>query len=158
MSKAWRWQSRQPIAAWIALCRSPSVIVPGPSSRRQTGGFTPRSVTFRLMMFLLALVFGALVLATIFASCRHRTSAPMPPSAMICAITLPTASGRWPYLCADRQGPSVHGEADGVKDGDGPSSGCLEHRPDVGVEAGGPFRGGANGELAGEGARGEGPL
>src|ERR1035437_4075033 len=69
-------------------------------------------------------------------------------TAMICAITLPTASGRWPYLCADRQGPSVHGEADGVKDGDGPSSGCLEHRPDVGVEAGAPFGAEAIGDLA----------
>lgn len=52
------------IAAWIAWCRSPSVIVLGMTSRRQTGGLVPRSVTFRVMMFLLALVFGAL--ATIF--------------------------------------------------------------------------------------------
>jgi hypothetical protein len=53
------------------------------TSRRQTGGLVPRSVTFSVMMFMLALVFGALVfalvLATVFASCRHRTSARMSP-------------------------------------------------------------------------------
>src|SRR5207245_3202733 len=48
---------------------------PGMTSRRQTGGLVPRSVTFKVMMFLLALVFGAL--ATIFPSCRHPTSARM---------------------------------------------------------------------------------
>jgi len=37
--------------------------VPGISSRRHTGGLTPRSVTLSWMMFVWALVFGTLVLA-----------------------------------------------------------------------------------------------
>src|ERR1700688_4653749 len=84
MSKAWRWQSPQPIAAWIARCRPPSVMVEGTSSRRQIGGFAPRSVTLRLTMVVPALVFSVLVfdllvlLATIFASCQlgHRSQCP----------------------------------------------------------------------------------
>src|ERR1035441_5230694 len=134
MSKAWRWQSRQPIAAWIALCRSPSVIVPGTSSRRQTGGFAQRHLQTDDVLACAGLRrAGPGHDLRILSASDIGADASI--TAMICAITLPTASGRWPYLCADRQGPSVHGEADGVKDGDGPSSGCLEHRPDVGVEA-----------------------
>jgi hypothetical protein len=49
-------------------------MVEGTSSRRQIGGFAPRSVTLRLTMVVPALVFSVLlfdllVLATIFASC-----------------------------------------------------------------------------------------
>src|SRR5271169_2140223 len=63
--------------------RSPSVIVEGTSSRRQIGGFAPRSVTLRLTMVVPALVFSVLVfdllvLTTIFASCQlgHRSQCP----------------------------------------------------------------------------------
>jgi hypothetical protein len=44
------------------------------TSRRQTGGFKPRSVTLRVRTFLPAEVFGALVLATVFSPVRHWTS------------------------------------------------------------------------------------
>jgi hypothetical protein len=79
-------------------------------SRRQTGGLAPRSVTFRVMTFIPAPVFGALVLATIFASClgiRHRRGCLHP---MLWAMALPSASGRWPDLRAGRNyGDGVDG-------------------------------------------------
>src|SRR3954470_3534164 len=73
MSKAWRWPPTQPIAAWIASCRSPSVISPGMRRRRQTGGLVPYSVTLRLRGVLLALLVRAAVLAMILIS--HRGAA-----------------------------------------------------------------------------------
>src|SRR5215213_253704 len=73
MSKAWRWPPSQPIAAWIASCRSPSVISPGIRRRRQTGGLVPESVTLRLRGALLAVRVCAAVLAMILIS--HRGTA-----------------------------------------------------------------------------------
>jgi len=58
------------MAAWIARCKSPSVVSPGTRSRRQTGGFVPRSVSFRLTTFRLTSLFGLAVLA-ITASCHY---------------------------------------------------------------------------------------
>src|SRR5271169_483668 len=144
MSKRWRWVSCQPIAAPIARCSPPSVIVPGTSSRRQIGGLGPRSVTFRLTMVVPASFLGTLVLAMILASCRQRTSATMPIT-VFCAMTLLTASGLW---WADGQGPAVQGQADGLKERDAASSGGLEHRPDVGIESGAPFAAETVGDLA----------
>src|SRR4051812_5220555 len=46
------------MAAWIARCKPPSVVSPGTRSRRQTGGFVSRSVTFRLTTFRLTSLFG----------------------------------------------------------------------------------------------------
>src|SRR5689334_16229366 len=73
MSKAWRWPPSQPIAAWIASCRSPSVISPGMRRRRQIGGLVPESVTLRLRGALLAVRVCAAVLAMILLS--HRGAA-----------------------------------------------------------------------------------
>src|SRR3954469_21219391 len=51
-------------------------------------------------------------------------------------------------LCAVRQEPGIKGEADGLKDRDVPSSGCLKHGPDIGVERGPPRGSKAVGDLA----------
>src|SRR5271166_4058095 len=51
------------MAAWITRCRSPRVMPPGIRIRRQTGGFVPRSVTFRLT----TLVLPGLLNRTVFA-------------------------------------------------------------------------------------------
>ncbi len=105
----------QPIAAWMAVCSAPSVIEPGTSSRRQTGGFKPRSVTFRLTTFLLAEVFGALVLATNpFSPLRHWTSHKMSPPFLARCRPLARDGDGPIYLRADRQRPFIEGEADGV--------------------------------------------
>src|SRR4051812_47266227 len=138
MSKAWRWPPTQPIAAWIASCRSPSVISPGIRRRRQTGGLVPYSVTLRLRGALLAVRVCAAVLAMIFIS--HRA----PPISAFCARPVMMAS----ELRAVRQEPGLKGEADGLKDRDVPASGRLKHGPDIGVERGPPRGSKAVGDLA----------
>src|SRR5690349_20622482 len=137
MSKAWRWPPSQPIAAWIASCRSPSVISPGMRRRRQTGGFVPYSVTLRLRGALLAVRVRAAVLAMILLS--HRGAADLGPCAQ-----LMLASG----LCAVRQEPGLKAEADGLKNRDVPPSGRLNHGPHIGVKRGPPLGSKAVGDLA----------
>src|SRR5215213_4213896 len=106
--------------------------------RRQTGGLVPYSVTLRLRGALLAVRVCAAVLAMILISPRG------PPISAFCARLVMLASG----LCALRQEPSLKGEADGLKDRDGPPSGCLKHGPHIGVEQGTPLGSKAVGDLA----------
>src|SRR3954468_22056817 len=106
--------------------------------RRQTGGLVPYSVTLRLRGVLLALLVRAAVLAMIL------ISSGAPPISAFCARLVRTASG----LCAVRQEPGIKGETDGLKDRDVPSSGRLNHGPDIGVERGPPLGSKAVGDLA----------
>src|SRR4051794_9065013 len=121
------------MAAWIARCKSPSVVSPGTRSRRQTGGFVSRSVTFRLTTFRLTSLFGLTVLA-ITASCHHALH-------WLRAVRLSCAwrgHGEQAGSRRDRQGLSIEGEAKGTEDADAASSGGFEDRADVGVEIGAP--------------------
>ncbi|BAR99839.1 sensor domain-containing diguanylate cyclase [Blastochloris viridis] len=71
------------------------------TSRRQTGGLMPCSITFTVMTVLLTLVFGELIWHD-HASCRHRPSVTMSRFSPLCAMTLLTASGRWRFWNHDR--------------------------------------------------------
>src|SRR5665648_643553 len=67
-------------------------MVSGISSRRQMGGFVPRSVTFRLTVVVPALFLGTLVLAMILVSLSASDIGRDAPSPMFCAMVLVTAS------------------------------------------------------------------
>src|SRR3982751_5614213 len=67
-----------------------------------------------------------------------------PPISAFCARPVMMASGLW----AVRQEPGIKGEADGLKDRDVPSSGRLNHGPDIRVERGPPRGSKAVGDLA----------
>src|SRR3954468_1031832 len=131
------------MAAWIARCKPPSVVSPGTRSRRQTGGFVSRSVTFRLTTFRLTSLFGLAVLA-ITASCHH-ASHRLRTACLSCA--------RWGHgeqagSCSSRQGLSIESEAEGMEDADAASSGGLEDRADIGIKVGAPEGSEAVGDLA----------
>src|SRR6478672_758223 len=131
------------MAAWIARCKSPSVVSPGTRSRRQTGGFVPRSVSFRLTTFRLTSLFGLAVLA-ITASCHyapHRLRA-------ACLSCARCGHGEQAGSCSRRQGLSIEGEAEGMEDADAAPSGGFEDRADVGVEVSAPSGSEAVGDLA----------
>src|SRR3954469_23399957 len=130
------------MAAWIARCKPPSVVSPGTRSRRQTGGFVSRSVTFRLTTFRLTSLFGLAVLA-ITTSCHHAPHR-LRAACLSCA--------RWGHgeqagSCSSRQGLSIESEAEGMEDADAASSGGFEDRADVGVEVGAPSGSEAVGDL-----------
>src|SRR5215207_1881904 len=131
------------MAAWIARCKSPSVVSLGTRSRRQTGGFVSRSVTFRLTTFRLTSLVVLAVLA-ITASCHpapHRLRA-------ACLSCARWGHGEQAGSCSSRQGLSIEGEAEGMEDADATSSGGFEDRADVGVEVGAPRGSEAVGDLA----------
>src|SRR5215207_4151460 len=119
------------MAAWIARCKSPSVVSLGTRSRRQTGGFVSRSVTFRLTTFRLTSLVVLAVLA-ITASCHpapHRLRA-------ACLSCARWGHGEQAGSCSSRQGLSIEGEAEGMEDANAASSGGFQDRADVGIKVG----------------------
>src|SRR3954447_14222888 len=131
------------MAAWMARCKSASVVSPGTRSRRQTGGFVSRSVTFRLTTFWLTPLFGLTVLA-ITPSCHHAPHR-LRAACLSCACW---GYGEQAGSRSSRQGLSIEGEAESMEDADATSSSGFEDRADVGVEVGTPERSEAVGDLA----------